>query len=226
MEENVIEYDECYIAFLDLLGFKKRIEKKSCAEILKIYDEMKVPLKQIMHKGKCLMEEGDVKAKVMSDSICFYVNTQKPNALFALVSVCMMFQINLAKREEPILVRGGIVKGGIYAQNDVMFGSGLTNAYLLEEKSAIYPRIIMLKQVVDELLLRVEEYGQGLIEKMVIADMDGFYIVNYLYFMKQWGKNEEIERLYNYSELILASEYDSSVREKYLYLKNKLNLIK
>lgn len=226
MEENMIEYEECYIAFLDLLGFKKRIEKKSCAEILKIYDEMKVPLKKIMHNGKCLMEEGDVKAKVMSDSICFYVNTQKQNALFALVSVCMMFQINLARRDEPILVRGGIVKGGIYAQNDVMFGSGLTNAYLLEEKSAIYPRIIMLKQVADELLLKIEEYGQEVIEKMIVADMDGFYIVNYLDFMKRLGNEEGIERLHSYSESILASEYDSSVREKYLYLKNKLNLIK
>ena len=34
-------YTTCYIAFLDLLGFKKIIESKQCEEIVQIFSEIK-----------------------------------------------------------------------------------------------------------------------------------------------------------------------------------------
>ncbi len=223
MEENLMEYEECYIAFMDLLGFKNRIEKKTCEEILKIYDKMKVPWKRVIFNDDFLCNEGIIKAKVMSDSICFYVDVKEINGLYGLIMACMLFQIKLANFDEPIFVRGAVVKGKIYAKEDVMFGPGLTKAYLLEEKSAIVPRIIMLKQVADEMKVFFGEQQLSVEENVLVEDRDGFYIINYFDFLDKLGVEGDKERLINYVEMQLATEYDSNIREKYRYVKNKLN---
>lgn len=72
-------YTTCYIAFLDLLGFKKIIESKQCEEIVQIFSEIKKQkIKKIFinenGQWKTFIDQDliqEVKLKIMSDSICF-----------------------------------------------------------------------------------------------------------------------------------------------------------
>ena len=61
------EYKDCYIAFLDLLGFKALVEKKSCEDIAKLFDEIdtEYPV-SINEENRPLMDFSALKKKVMS----------------------------------------------------------------------------------------------------------------------------------------------------------------
>lgn len=53
--------------------------------------------------------------------------------------------------EEGILIRGAITIGNLYHKSGVILGKGMIEAYHLELKSAVYPRIILSKTLIKEL---------------------------------------------------------------------------
>lgn len=215
-------YKNYYIAFLDVLGFKNLVNNKenSCKKILDIYENFKNPV-----TGLYIGEENespqpvdsikDVNIKVMSDSICFYIDASVPNALLCLLACCGSFQCKLLSLSPPILIRGAITVGEMYAEGDTTFGPALTEAYLMEEKSAKYPRIIITKQLVDQGASRLPDYVvKGIYDVFLFRDDDGFYSVNFLGIIDE----ESLYRLKTYVSEILDSTTDSSIREKHLYL--------
>ncbi len=219
------KYTECYVAFLDMLGFKKLIEDSSCDEIAEIFTKH---LKRRPLRGAYLGNEifilkdtiNKLKAKVMSDSICFYIDVNVTNALLCIIMSCINFQYELYKNKIPIFIRGAIVRGHLYAEEDIIFGPGLTQAYLMEENNAKYPRIILTKDTLkflDEKNRKDNIDYATILESIVFRDDDAFYTVNCMRVL--WGSNQEIrENVENRIKLMLDSTTDSSVREKYLYL--------
>lgn len=224
-------YTTCYIAFLDLLGFKKIIESKQCEEIVQIFSDIKKRKLQNVYvnvNGKCetLIDHDsiqEVKLKIMSDSICFYVNALIPHAFFLLLAICGTFQFAMAKREEPVLMRGGIVLGELYAEGDITFGPGLTDAYLLEEQSAKNPRIIISKETLEEAKSRIDKEFLGYINEFTHLDEDGYYIIDYLsiFFRNPEKPNAPVD-FYKHIIAVLDRETDPSIIEKYLYLKKRI----
>ncbi len=218
------EYENCYIAFLDLLGFKELVKTQTCEQILKIFDEIK---SQYMITCDCdkekkpLVDPEEIHFKIMSDSICFYVSSKITNSLPVLISLCAYFQVRLWRLEHPILVRGGIVKGDIYTNDDIMFGTGLTNAYLLEEKNAKVPRIIITKETADTCISNEPE--KLYMQTLLLKDFDGFYCVDSFVMFYVWGqKDESYIKFCNHIQHILDSTTDESIRNKYLYLEAKM----
>lgn len=218
------KYENCYIAFLDLLGFKELVKTQTCEQILKIFDEIK---SQYMITCDCdkekkpLIDPEEIHFKIMSDSICFYVSSQITNSLPVLISLCAYFQVRLWRLEHPILVRGGIVKGDIYANDDIMFGTGLTNAYLLEEKNAKVPRIIITKETADTCIANEPE--KFYMQRFLLKDFDAFYYVDSFVMFYVWGKNDgSYTSFCNHIQHILDSTTDESIRNKYLYLETKI----
>jgi len=225
------EYKKCYIAFLDILGFKDKIDNKTCKEILDIFNDIKNPLKKTYINEDGILREifsaKQVNFKCMSDSICMYIDATAPDALLCLISACSIFQAKLLKRDDPVLVRGAIVLGDIFAKEDITFGTGMTKAYQLEENSAKYPRIIMTKETVLQgaknastkiLIERLWEY--------VECDFDDYYVtlpLDTLLLLHPTDEgNDRCDKLMNHICEVLNSSTNSSVREKYIYLKNKL----
>jgi hypothetical protein len=51
---------------------------------------------------------------------------------------------------EGYFVRGAVVRGLLYHDNNMVFGEALTEAYRLESQVAIYPRIMLLRQIKDD----------------------------------------------------------------------------
>lgn len=81
------------------------------------------------------------------------------------VKIKLLFQVSLAELADPVILRGGIVRGNLYAKGDITFGSGLTAAYLLEEKSAKFPRIIMTGELVEKALGETDPKCKRIIER-------------------------------------------------------------
>lgn len=162
----------------------------------------------------------------MSDSVCFYIAASEPDALIALISCCSIFQSKLLKLEEAVLIRGGIVVGDLFAKDDTTFGPGLSNAYVLEETNAKYPRIIMTKDTFNQGKSHVSKPAlANRLEEMVYCDSDEYIVVDCYKTLKMINadKKEDESQLVAYIETILSTTTDESVRAKYLYLKQNLN---
>lgn len=219
------EYTRCYIAFLDMLGFKNLIEQSVCKDVCIVFDNIKKPFSSAHFGEQPLITEDTVKAlniKVMSDSICFYIDAKYANALLALLMSCAIFQMNLLKLSTPVLLRGAVICGDMYAKQDVTFGPGLTLAYLMEEHNAKYPRIIFSNEVLNYARQEDNAFVTQFIESNIIfRDFDAFYTLNYLQILSRTDRNC-FRRFRQKIEQTLDTTTDESIREKYLYLERVL----
>ena len=215
-------YRECYIAFLDMLGFKDLINQSDCDDIYRILSKLDLPSDNIIDDGEIIMRMDEIKMKIMSDSICFYIDSKREHALTGLLLTCLLFQAELMNLAPPIMLRGAIVKGSFYANADITFGPGLTNAYLLEEKSARVPRVILTKETLEsensELLRKYRD-------RLVFEDEDAYWTINC--FGTEFGILEskiDWNQIQEHVNSVLSSTTDSSIREKYLYLRKRLDM--
>lgn len=218
------EYKDCYIAFIDLLGFKNIVKSYTCDEICQLYEKIVEEYTiTVTTSGTPLFDHSKLSIKIMSDTICFYIESSIDNSLAGLIAICNYFQVRLMRLSEPILTRGAIVRDRIYAEGDITFGPGVVKAYLLEEKVAKYPRIILTKSVIDS-CGNQDKYGNDYIKEFTYRDSDCFYVLDSLFMF--YGLNHEQsewKRFALYVKNMLDTEHDLSIREKYVYLENSIN---
>lgn len=223
------EYKDCYVAFLDILGFKNLLKQRVpniCEKINSLFDQIQEEwITTVNTTGEYLTNPGEIKQKVMSDSICYYVESSVPNALAGLIATCNYFQIRLLRQDAPILVRGAIVRGNLYAEKDIVFGDGFVEAYLMEENTAKYPRIILTKALYNR-SDTLNEHGKDYIKKFTFNDEDAFLTIDSLYlFYGLSHEKDDWKRFASYVSNRLDEETDASVKEKYLYLDRNISRV-
>ncbi len=218
------EYTNYYIAYIDLLGFKEMVKNSSCDYIYDVFiNGMHLPMNEFKHYNKSVIDMNKVKYKVMSDSICFFVDSRLPNSLVALIATCVYFQVDLLRRETPVLTRGAIVKGDLFYDDQFIYGPGFVDAYLLESKNAKYPRIIMTKETIESAIETTKQSELDYIPMMTFTDFDEFYTLDCCKLLKGLDKyNYDLSHLLSYVEIELGRSVDSSIREKLIYLKKWL----
>lgn len=149
-----VAYTDSYIAFLDILGFKQMVGMSECQSIFDIFSVFKNHMRSIeiwldKENGQ-YVDCTKVRMKVMSDSICFFVDASDLKNLLALIAVCQNLQCVLLDRAEPKLLRGAIVRGNIFQRDDIIFGPGLIKAYQKEENET-YPRVVLDSSVLQDI---------------------------------------------------------------------------
>lgn len=220
------EYRDYYIAFIDILGFKKLIGEKTCDEICSIYDSIRQfrTMREEVKQGKetllvPVVPPKDVHIKIMSDSVCIYIPADAEGSLFLLSFMCADFQYRMLKLDTPILLRGAITKGKLYFNGDILFGPGFVDAYLMEENNASVPRIIINKAIIDE----YKSLGNIFPDNMAFRDYDAFFSLEYISFLGAYKiEKKKYDDLYQYILRVLGSTTDESVRSKFLYLESRL----
>ncbi len=228
MEEKEVKYEEYYVAHLDILGFKDMIKNKSCEEIYKIMkyaEERLIPDKGYSDESVNVFRE--VKYKIMSDSIVVYIKPEVEDSFYLLLLTCQALQIALLNQEEPILLRGGITKGSLFVDNDIVFGEGLTNAYLIENNVAVYPRIVFNRAILikgKETIKNINE--ESLAKTYFTDDEDEFCIINFLaidYFKKSDYGVKYINNILKTCNNNIDNIMDLNIRKKYLWLKTQVS---
>ena len=221
------EYKECYIAVLDLLGFKDALNNTTCETITSIFDEINEDYNTTYDGTDIpIIEPGAIKKKVMSDTVCFYVETTVSNALPALIATCDYFQIRMLRLDKPMLSRGAIVKGELYHDKDVLFGNGFVHAYNMQEKAAIYPRVIIDCTIIKDYQAE-DSRDQKYLDLFLTVDFDGYFFSDYL--AEFYILNHDYpawKRFMLHLNYMVENEKDERIRAKYSYLKSSIPRVK
>ena len=148
-----IEYKESYVAFIDVLGFKRLVfnqkKKDRLEQYFGIVNEAISYLQQIPSKS-------NIGSIIISDSIILSVpqasgNEENINRLRHLCVAVGIIQLHLSLKN--IWVRGAISSGKAYfnPSNNQIVGPAYINSYLLEKELAQNPRVILDSKIINEL---------------------------------------------------------------------------
>ena len=162
-------YQERCCAFVDFLGFKELVKNKNPEDIYKIIWE----LSDFNQAGRKDLS-GDMEYQAFSDNI--FINT--PSTSEGLIALIVQVRwLTLTALEKGAFIRGGITIGNISQneQNSILFGPALIEAYELESKIALYPRIILSKSAVS---LLKENYKDQIIEQQICQSQDGVWYIH------------------------------------------------
>lgn len=150
-----IIYEKKLVAFLDILGFKEYLESnKDKPE--KTYDALN-KLKRSMCEGRESEDFKEFSISYFSDCILVSVPFPQDDAMLLYHFIEHISKVSALLFEgSGILLRGGIAIGDLFHRKseEPVFGPALNDAYWLESKIAIYPRIILH----DKCFLLVNEY--------------------------------------------------------------------
>lgn len=254
MIKKKLKYERRLIAFIDILGFKEIVKQSesdtskieliySVLEYLKDWENTeKWDLKFVeieesaQNKG---MNNFDLRGKTItttfSDSIVVSVKVDGNVNEMASTLIVNLAYIGTVLLEKGILIRGGLTIGNIiHIDNGTVFGQGLIDAFMLETRSAKYPRIVLSDKLLSELHYPLEtkrnrypyhqyldRYNDGCV---------GFHQLIYYQVIESWTEmtpgllTESLSKV----RKVIISGLDSSfekpeVFEKFKWLKEQYN---
>lgn len=106
-----------------------------------------------------------------------------------------------------LLIRGSIATGKLYLKNNLIYGEGLINAYLLESNYAIYPRIIIsddtlnkfVKKGIEEVNFFDKTYNDKMVDK---ENVFNFFVNTLSKCISEIEENEVNEKKYEKQNII------------------------
>lgn len=238
-KKRPLRYSPHLVTYIDILGFRELIEKKSpnfISRAIRQVREITVPDVQKIGQDK----EHYV---YFSDLIVHTVpllsksNQNKPGGIvFREIRYMAMVQAVLI--EKGLLLRGAVTVGDIERTYGVLFGPGLISAYELERDHAEYPRIVVDDRLIEALksnrLLRSHNYDLEIkfISDCIRLDDDGIVFIDYLGFMQivlKYSQTDYCRLIETHKKLIeenmLKFEGDKRVLSKYLWLRKYHNAV-
>lgn len=166
------------IAYLDMLGTTAKItQDDNYLDLYRLYTIYNSAIQQRENEVLRKSRYGKIVTKIFSDNIIMAIPLNSDNEIediVDLISFTAFFQ-NYASIANCWQLRGGITIGELFIDNTMVWGKGLVRAYFLEDKMAIFPRIIF-----DQNVIRI--IGEG--NKFTRCDADGWFFLDYLNFMQ------------------------------------------
>lgn len=225
MEKKAGIHTEPYlIAYLDMLGSTDKIlkdtEREQYLNTLKRIYEYALQIPGEINPNLSLYH---MKMRIFSDNIII-VNAlidedgAKRDLIVELENMCtVVTRFQEHALENGWLLRGAMTKGQLYFGDTLVWGKALVKAHRMEEKTAIYPRVI----IDDELVKDIQNVYSSQKGAKIIAikqDADGFYFLNYLdstVFLKYPHDEEKYSD--HFQKMFREPVKDESVRQKRLW---------
>lgn len=236
MNTDIENYDNRFVAFIDILGFKSIIE--NTARNALEYKRIKNVLTYIAQMQEdnyygFLAQYGILKEiSIFSDSIVISYSRSLSigGALFhILVDLVHLCNDLLCAN---IFVRGGIAYGQMYHDKHICFGPAMIKAYKMEEETAVFPRIVIDREAIE---MGIRYPGQAntseqeceYLKDLLCEDDDGFFFLDYL---SQFTEFNDIQTYRNYLERVkkfvtmhLAANHIPNVHQKYVWFADYFN---
>ena len=171
-----MQYKKCVLAYIDVLGIRNAFKNPSECDLLPFIFRLlqKVNQNRVNRYRECI----GFKFKYFSDNVCIYKEVHENDeleSLAILVDIVRGFIVGMTL-SHGYLSRGGITVGELYSDENFIIGKALIDAYNLESKYAITPRVIIDKQYGE----RLYKYFLEKEYNLLIRDSDNLFFVNYL----------------------------------------------
>jgi hypothetical protein len=198
------------VAFIDLLGFSSMVshdcekpdgEQKYISKLFEVHKKTKEISTHL--PGMALTQ--------FSDSVVLSVPYSTDN-FHSMCKIISDFQYDLLC--SGILCRGGVAYGKHFSTEDFLFSHGLIDAYGIESKLALNPRVVISKALVELV------YGNtcDANSEMLIKENDGLFFLNYL-------NADSLEKNRSILERVLPQQLSEnpSIRAKQIWLIDYFN---
>jgi hypothetical protein len=190
-----MNYENRIVAFIDILGFRALLDEtvakdgtddpKRIDDVIHAYTSIReiwdLDKKSETHR---LSTYSSKKVTIFSDSIVVSFIAEEPSEVFYTLLEIKWLIMRLLNHK--ILCRGAVALGKLIHSDEYIFGPALVEAYTLESKAALYPRVILDRNIVDagttfksrdHTSRQEREYLESLLEK----DSDGMYYIDYFF---------------------------------------------
>ncbi|MDM8176403.1 hypothetical protein QT327_18995 [Olivibacter sp. 47] len=234
------------VAFLDVLGFQqflREFDMEANQNRKRLSEEDEDPIlagrftsqkaNEFIATFKNAIQQLDkekYRYYLFSDNICITsIQETTPNDLQDLLLVITKLYFDFAKK--GYFLRGGVDYGLFIDEETIAIGVPLANAYLLESKIAIYPRIVLSTNIVDQFqaynLLGEKEYDYPFADVMIEGED-----VKYLNIFLQVFQSDYVEdkRLFftDFNQVIgnhlEENRQNERIYEKYQWLAEQFNI--
>lgn len=198
------------IAYLDILGTKEKISNDNNNEFLNYLNMLYEDAIEECNSPFSIKKE-DIFIKIFSDNILIAIPIDKKdeNRIKKIEKlICIVANIQNEIIREGYFVRGAIVEGEFFKNDIFVYGKALAKAVKLEEEIAIYPRVIVEKEIYE--LFPHYFYPSG----------DGNYFINNFIF---WQGLEESTVKYNLLEALKMNKDNEKVKQKIMWLISYFN---
>lgn len=162
-------YSDKYVVFLDLLGFKAKVEEadtnaESRRILLDVLDRVRTSFGNYDNIGMQFTHFSD----------CLILSANRTlDGLKAIIHLIIVCTLNLLV--EDFFIRGGLTAGGIHHDQYFVYGLAINKAYEIEHKKAIYPMTLISDEVISDM-----KNNWSLFSEYIIKNEDGNYFVHYL----------------------------------------------
>jgi hypothetical protein len=238
-----MNYEYRIVAFIDILAFSEMI-KATDTDDPKKEDDAKAMLDKLQEVVKFLQTDiskaiskhdlpSGTKASMFSDTVVVSIPKAESRGVWRLFQLLKKLQIKLIGND--ILLRGGIVHGKLIHQDQLIIGPALVNAYEVESKSALYPRIVIDPHVLHLYVrkngvsisnLRLSDKDDG---RTIKKDLDGTSYIDYFNLLEDYYDGNVTKYFAHLNELIrkgMNRKFGTGIRMKYMWMKEKVNTSK
>jgi hypothetical protein len=169
-----------FCAYLDVLGFRQKIKDNDFIFLKNYLSTLDSELQDIDKNPR--MNEFEL--KIFTDNLVFgypWNDVYGEGELGTIFDILAHIQVSFALSD--VFFRGAIALSNLYMDENVVFGPSLVEAYNLETEMAIYPRIILSKNVITVIKKHTNYYADPKKSPQYteyLKDIDGLYFVNYL----------------------------------------------
>jgi len=183
------KYEEHFTAYLDFLGFSEASTNINDATRLKVLDLLLSlsPLRgdyNIEHSQNSSTFAIKPAISTFSDHIVIsyplrpviaQFGQSEPLAAFVIMNefTWRLAAIATAALRIGFLVRGGATVGNLYHAGGVVFGEALVEAFYLESRTSVYPRVILSQNITGR-----QSWTE--LPRQIAKDNDGLYHVDYI----------------------------------------------
>jgi hypothetical protein len=225
-------YSQAVVTFLDVLGFRDIVNTRASeyvAHLLDLVSKFASPPEPGNPYAPTILAFSDSVVRVLP--IDSEANTTLPTGLLVSEIIDLLHaQAELVN--ERILIRGAVTVGNVFASPTRVFGPALIEAYELESRTAIHPRVVVSPAAIHAhrtvpALVGAQhdlEYEISEIESLTrIDECDGVRFIDYVR-----GIAEEVDDASLYAEFLgkhrsilqhaARAGHPASVQEKYAWL--------
>lgn len=158
--DEIVETEPRIICFMDILGFSELINEYDndiTSTVLQDIQESFALAKTELLENKTHQNNEFVrhlKYQTFSDNICIsipYFDNENDFLVNFSLLITYVKGFQSIMMTKGFFTRGGISAGSYYADNNIIFSKGLVNAYQLESKKAVYPRVVIDKIILERL---------------------------------------------------------------------------